>query len=260
VPDRLTRRSLFACAAVVLAAAGCTPANGANASPSPTTDPPPDGEPLASWALSGGFTMAGLIALRPPRLVVYGDGATIADAAYKSRIDADDLKRLVDQLVKDLRDPTPAKTGTGQTITDAPTTEMKAWDGRSMLSASAYGLDELRDEDIYDAALYDARDRMGDLYKKVISTAQPFLGARVRVVTEVVSAAPAPTDVTPWPAQVALPVGTTPVGRTDFDGQQARDAVRLLTRDLDQRGAWPTYKTASGQLVQASWRYLLPGE
>jgi hypothetical protein len=259
VPDRLTRRSLFVYAAVALAAAGCTPANGANPSSSPTPPvPPPDGAPLASWVLTGGFTMAGLLALRPPRLVVYSDGETIADAAYKSHLDDDDLKRLVDQLVKDLRDPAPAKTG--GTVADAPTTVMKAWDGHSMLSASAYGLDESRDEGIYDAQLYDARDRVGDLYKKVTATAQPFLGSRVRVVTEVAAAEISATDVKPWPAEVSVPVGTDPVRTADLDGQKARDAVRLLTRDLDQRGAWPAYRTAAGQLVQASWRYLLPSE
>jgi hypothetical protein len=243
----------------MLAAAGCTPASGASPAASPTADPPPGGAPVAFWSLSGGFTMAGLIALRPPRLVIYSDGETIVDAAYKSRLEPDDLKRLIDPLVKDLRDPAPAHSGTA--VADAPTTDLKVWDGTSMLSVSAYALDELRDEDIYDPAIYDARDRVGDLYKKVTSTAQPFLGSRVRVVTETLPVGTvATTEVHAWPAQVALPVGTDPVRKADLGGQQARDAVALLTRDLDQRGAWPTYRTTSGRLVQASWRYLLPSE
>jgi hypothetical protein len=263
----LSRRLVLAQAVAVLAAAAtgaCTPANGANPTDAPTQAPPPD-RPIASWALTGGFTMAGVRALRPPRLVIYSDGEAIADAAYRTRLDPDDLQSLLNRLASDLRAPSARPTTSiGPSIVDAPTTVLEAWDGQAIQTISAYGLDELRDEKVYGSAWYDARDRLGKVYTTVTATAQPYLGGKVRVVAEPVTAEAPGGTVTPWPAQVALPTVPDPSNhdlvREDLDGQAARDAVRLLTRDLDQRGAWPTYKTADGHLVQASWRYLLPTE
>jgi hypothetical protein len=263
----LSRCGLLAQAAVVLATVtivGCTPANGASPSAEPTQAPPAD-RPIAAWTLTGGFTMAGVQALRPPRLVVYSDGETIADAVYRDRLDSDQLKSLLDHLSADLRAPSASPTGSiGPSIVDAPTTVLSAWDGQAIRSISAYGLDELRDEKVYGQAWYDARDRLGQLYKTVTATAQPFLGAKVRLVTEPAPAEANGKTTAPWPAQVVLPSIPDPanreLSREDLEGQAARDAVRLLTRDLDQRGAWPTYRTADGRLVQASWRYLLPSE
>ena len=263
----LSRRALLAQAAVVLATVatvGCRPANGASPRADPTQAPPAD-RPIASWTLTGGFTMAGVQALRPPRLVVYSDGEVIADAAYRSRLDPDQLKSLLDHLSADLRAPSASPTvAIGPSIVDAPTTVLTAWDGQAIRSISAYGLDELRDEKVYGQAWYDARDRLGELYKTVTATAQPFLGTKVRVVTEPVPADANGKTAAPWPAQVVPPRTPDPsnreLAREDLEGQAARDAVRLLTRDLDQRGAWPTYRIADGRLVQASWRYLLPSE
>jgi hypothetical protein len=264
----LSRRTALAQAvAVVLVAAGaggCTPASGASPTQSPTQTPPPD-KPVVSWTVTGGFTIAGVAALRPPRLVVYSDGETIADAAYRTRLQPDDLQSLLDHLAADLRAPSASPTTSiGPSIVDAPTTVLSAWDGNAIRTISVYGLDELRDEKVYGSAWYDARDRLGQLYKTVTATAQPYLGVKVRVVTEPVAPGTKATSPLPWPAQVALPTAPEPsnheLTREDLEGQAARDAVRLLTRDLDQRGAWPTYKTADGQLVQASWRYLLPSE
>jgi hypothetical protein len=263
----LSRRSVLAQAVVVLAAAAtgaCTPASGANPTGAPTQAPPPD-RPIASWSLTGGFTMAGVRALRPPRLVIYSDGEAIADAAYRTRLDLDDLQSLLNRLANDLRAPSASPTtAIGPSIVDAPTTVLEAWDGQAIRTISAYGLDELRQEKVYGSAWYDARDRLGQVYKTVTVTAQPYLGAKVRVVAEPVMDATPGATVTPWPAQFPLPSVPDPANhdlvREDLDGQAARDAVRLLTRDLDQRGAWPTYRTADGHLVQASWRYLLPTE
>jgi hypothetical protein len=263
----LSRRAVLAQAVVVLAAAAtgaCSPANGADPAEPPTQAPPPD-RPIASWSLSGGFTMAGVRALRPPRLVIYSDGEAIADAAYRTRLDLDDLQSLLNHLASDLRAPSASPTTSiGPSIVDAPTTVLEAWDGQAVRTISAYGLDELREEKVYGSAWYDARDRLGQVYKTVTVTAQPYLGAKVRVVTEPVVAGAGGTTTAPWPAHVALPSTPDPsnpdLAREDLDGQAARDAVRLLTRDLDQRGAWPTYRTADGHLVQASWRYLLPTE
>jgi hypothetical protein len=148
-------------------------------------------------------------------------------------------------------------------VADAPTTVLRVWTGTTMLTASAEALDELRDGGGYPSALYDARDRLGTVYKTVTSTAQPFLADRVRVVTERAPAGATGAGALKWPAEVALPTGNDAapdVHKADLDGQAARDAVRLLKRDLDQRGAWPTYRTVDGKLVQASWRFLLPSE
>jgi hypothetical protein len=267
VDHRLSRRTLLLDAALVLAAAAtasCTPANGANPTPSATAAPP-DGAPVVSWTLTGGFTMAGVLALRPPRLVVYGDGETIADAAYRARLDDDELRTLVDHLVTALGSPDITKRrSAAPVIADAPTTVLKVWNGSTMLSVSAEGLDELRDTAGYPTALYDARDRLASVYKDVTVTAQPYLANRVRVVTEQAPADATGAGALQWPAEVTLPTQGDPtaadVHRADLDGQAARDAVRLLKRDLDQRGAWPTYRTVDGKLVQASWRYLLPDE
>jgi hypothetical protein len=225
------------------------------------TPAPPGGAPVASWLLTGGFTMPGMQALRPPRLVIYADGETIADAAYRSRIESSELSALLEHLVADLRSPDVGKRKSASpTIADTPTTVFKVWAGSSTLTVSADGLDEFREIGMYASSLYDIRDRLGTVYKDVVATAQPYLADRVRVVTELTTAG----NAAPWPQQLQVPKAADPasddVKRADLDGQAARDAVRLLTRDLDQRGAWPTYRTPDGQLVRASWRYLLPNE
>src|SRR5262249_53755444 len=103
----LSRRSVLAQAVAVVAAAAtgaCTPASGASPIDKPTQAPPSD-RPIASWTLTGGFTTAGVRALRPPRVVIYSDGEAIADAAYRTRLDLDDLQSLLNHLASDLRAP-----------------------------------------------------------------------------------------------------------------------------------------------------------
>jgi hypothetical protein len=229
---------------------GCSRPSQAHPSPSPSLGPP-DGAPVASWALTGGYTTPEKAALRPPRLVVYADGETVADAAYRSQLKPGELKTLVDHFVTTLRTPNIGRRkASSVSIVDAPTTQLEVWDGAKMLTVSVDGLDE--DRDAYASALNSLRDRLGTLYKTVTSTAQPYLAERVRVV----AATSAETTAKPWPTQVPVP----PTGGEDLDGQQARDAVNLLTRDLDQRGVWPTYQTTDGRKVSASWRYLLRHE
>jgi hypothetical protein len=205
--------------------------------------------------------MPGMLALRPARLVIYADGETIADAAYRSRLESSELSALLDHLVADMRSPDVGKRKSASpTIADTPTTVFKVWAGSSTLTVSADGLDEFREIGMYTSPLYDIRDRLGTVYKDVVATAQPYLADRVRVVTELATSGKS----APWPQQLQVPNESDPasddVKRADLDGQAARDAVRLLTRDLDQRGAWPTYRTPDGHLVRASWRYLLPNE
>ena len=259
---RLSRRRLLSAAAAVLTTAtvgGCDKANGAKPAPTPTSQPPPN-TPVASWALIGGFNRPGVLALRPARLVVFADGEAIADAVYRAQLDPDELKDLVDGLLAALTQPDVQKgRSDAPSVIDAATTRLEVWSGTAPVVVSAEALDELRDTDGYPRALYDARDRLAAVHKSVAETAQPYLADRVRVVAE-----PAGTDASEtrtWPVEVTLgPADDKSVQRADLTGEAARSAVRMLTRDLDQRGAWPAYRTGGGKLIQASWRYLLPNE
>jgi hypothetical protein len=270
VDHRLTRRGLLAglLAAATLSACDGTP--GVTPTPTASFDPPQDAA-LATWDLTGGLTTSGVAALRPPRLVVYGDGDVIADATYRSRLDPDQLRTLANGLADDLRagasqkKPTPTPT-----IVDAPVTKVSVWTATGPLSFTAEGLDELKPDRVYADVLYDARDRLAAVHKTVSATAQPYLATRVRVVaiTALVGQASpilgdpsASASVAPWPVGVLLPAPDAQgLRRTDLDGDAARSAVRMLTRDLDQRGAWPSYRLTDGTMVRASWRYLLPDE
>ncbi|MEU7874243.1 hypothetical protein [Dactylosporangium sp. NPDC049140] len=269
----LTRRGLLA---GLLAAATVTACDSApSASPAPTDSfNPPQDQPLATWELTGGLTAAGIAALRPPRLVVYGDGDAIADATYHSRLDRDQLRTLANGLADDLRASVSQKKPTPTpTIADAPVTKVSVWTPTGPLAFTAEGLDELKPDHVYPAVLYNARDRLATVHRTVSATAQPYLATRVRVVAvpalegqagtgSPIVPDPSPTaTANPWPTGITLPSPDSEgLRRTDLDGDAARAAVRMLTRDLDQRGAWPSYRMTDGTVVRASWRYLLPTE
>ena len=261
---RLSRRGLFAGAAASALATvlgGCDSTPGVTATtPGPSIRPPDDNTPVALWELSGGFADAAALALRAPRLVIFGDGEAIADAAYRARLDADQLESLATSLTNDLRGPdAQKKPSVTPTIADVPITKVSVWSPAGTLSFSAEGLDELRADHRYADALYDARDRLATVHKSVSAKAQPYLAARVRVVA--MPAEDGPADPAPWPTDVKLPTADAGgIRKADLDGDAARGAVRALTRDLDQRGAWPAYRTTDGILVRASWRYLLSYE
>ncbi|GAA4247735.1 hypothetical protein GCM10022255_024780 [Dactylosporangium darangshiense] len=275
VDHRLTRRGLLAGVLAAAALAACDDVPGVTPTPEPSFDPPGDA-PLATWELTGGFTAAGIAALRPPRLVVYGDGDAIADAAYRSRLDPDQLRALASGLAEDLRSNATQKKPTATpTIVDAPVTKVTVWSASGTLTFTAEGLDELKPDHVYADVLYDARDRLAAVHKAVSATAQPYLAARVRVVAApaqdgtggsvglgTISADPsASASVSAWPPDITLPSPDSEgLRRADLEGDAARAAVRMLTRDLDQRGAWPAYRMGDGTIVRASWRYLLPNE
>jgi hypothetical protein len=246
--------------AVGLTATGCEAAQ-SSAEPSVTPSAPPGGAPIATWSISGGYADAGLSALRPPKLVMYAGGEVIADAAYRISLDTATLTELLGKLIADLKaPPTGRPSGSVAQMADVPTTALKVWNGTTFIEMTAVGLDEHRDDNTYPDSVYDARDRLGALHRKVAATAQPYLADRVRVVAS--DARPDAVDVRPWPDGMAIPTVTGPDNTrlVDLDGEAAREAVRLLTRDLDQRGAWPTYRTIDGRELRASWRYLLPDE
>ncbi|MEV4514170.1 hypothetical protein AB0K00_35075 [Dactylosporangium sp. NPDC049525] len=259
---RLTRRGLFlGSAAALLASAlgGCDGTPLAAPTDAPTMRPP-DGTPLAVWELTGGLVGTAMLALRAPRLVVFGDGDAIADAAYRSRLDPDQLQSLSAGLLADLRSSDAQKQRTAASpIADAPVTKVTVWSPTGVLAFTAEGLDELKSEHVYADVLYDARDRLAAVHKTVSATAQPYLADRVRLVAMPVDGEPA--TVNPWPQDVTLPAPDRGgLRKADLSGDAARAVVRTLTRDLDQRGAWPAYKTTGGDVVRASWRYLLPNE
>lgn len=268
---RLNRRGVLAGILATATLSACGRARAFTPAPTPSLYPP-DNVPLAVWELTGGPADAGIAALRPPRLVVYGDGDAIADATYRSRLDPDQLQSLVGGLTADFASNDAQKRPTvAPSIADAPVTKVSLWSPAGAVSFTVEGLDELRPDHLYADVLYDARDRLAAVHKSVSATAQPYLATRVRVVAvpalDGVAGPPVAGDpgaspaVTAWPAGVKLP---PPDGaglrRADLDGDAARGAVRLLTRDLDQRGAWPAYRMADGTVVRASWRYLLPNE
>ena len=259
---RLSRRGLFVgSAAALLASAlgGCDGTPLATPTDAPTMRPP-DGTPLAVWELTGGLVGTAMLALRPPRLVVFGDGDAIADAAYRSRLDTDELQSLSSGLLGDLRSSDAQKQRSATpSITGAPVTKVSTWSPAGVLTFTAEGLDELKTEHVYPDVFYDARDRLATVHKAVSATAQPYLADRVRLVAMPVDGEPATVDA--WPVDVALPAPDAgALRKADLSGDAARAVVRTLTRDLDQRGAWPAYKATTGDVVRASWRYLLPNE
>ncbi|MEV8512900.1 hypothetical protein [Dactylosporangium sp. NPDC051484] len=275
VDVRLTRRGLLVGILTTATLSACESAPGVTPTPTPSFDLPGDA-PVAAWELTGGLSAAGIAALRPPRLVVYGDGDAIADAAYRSRLDPGQLRALAVALADDLRSTGAQKKPTIiPTIADAPVTKVSVWSPSGTLTFAAEGLDELKADRLYADVLYAARDRLAAVHKTVSATAQPYLATRVRVVAvpgldgtagstgiDPVTADPsASASTTAWPADVLLPAPDREgLRKADLDGDTARAAVRMLTRDLDQRGAWPVYRMPDGTVVRASWRYLLPHE
>lgn len=259
---RLSRRGLFVGSAAALLAsalAGCdgTPLTAPTDAPTPR---PPDGTPLAVWELSGATAGTAMLALRAPRLVVFGDGDAIADAAYRSRLDPDELQSLATGLQSDLRSSDAQKQRTAASpAVGAPVTKVTTWSPSGVLTFTAEGLDELKTAHVYADAFYDARDRLAAVHKTVSATSQPYLADRVRLVVMPVDGDPA--TVNAWPSDVTLPAPDAGgLRKADLSGDAARAVVRTLTRDLDQRGAWPAYQTTTGETVRASWRYLLPNE
>ena len=236
----MRRRILMLGLATVMAIAGCSNAGGTTGNPTSNTAIPAGTAPVVSWSLSGGDLAAGQLALRPPRLVVYATGEVIADAAYRSDLPNADIASLIARLSEDLRGSDATKRRDGVLAApNAPTTVLSVRSNRDTISASAAGLDELRQKDGYPATLYDARDRIEAIHERVVSSGQPYTADRILLVTETdLVDAPAPE---PWPSSITLPVREGPgnVRIENLDGQYARDTVRLMARDLDLNGAWP---------------------
>mgnify|MGYP003493067417 FL=1 len=214
-----------------------------------------------AWSLTGGYLSAGRLALRPPRLAIYADGSVIADATYRSDLTSATIADLITQLQTDLHgtDVTWRSDEIAQVV-DAPVTVLTIRSTQGSQVTSAAAVDELRAKNGYPAELYDALDRLLGIHQRVVTAGQPYTSTRVRLVTEPGSTAPTPPQ--PWPSTLAMPQrqGMGGARLDDLDDQRAREAVRTVTRDVELNGAWTGYRTPSGEIVRASWRYLLPDE
>jgi hypothetical protein len=213
---------------------------------------------VAGLELIGGFLPPGLIALRPPQLVVYRDGVAIADAAYWITLNPQDLSTLIARLLADLQDPAVSRAKRADTVADAPTTALLVRAGTGTKAVSVYALDEVREHNVYPAVLYDARDRLATIHDRAVNGGTVYRAERIRLVTRPGDMS-APTQ--PWPAGIPIPDrATDAVATFELSGTVAVAATRQLRQDPQQGGDWPSYRTADGGILQAAWRYLIPGE
>lgn len=215
----------------------------------------PARHPVAEWLRVGGLVAPGLIAVRPPMLVVYADGQVIADAAHELRLPSAEVKALVQALEHDLAgQPATASPQQGSPrIYDVPTTVLGVDSGGGMREVHVPYFEHGTAR--YDAALVTARDRLARLADRVAAQGRNYSTDRVRVSIEQVTA-PA-TSAKPLPEGVPLPPETQAhSGSKDYKGNKAHTIVRLIPRD----GSWHVYRTSTGKHLALSWRYLLPHE
>jgi hypothetical protein len=215
--------------------------------------------PALLWEEEGGFVPAGYLAVRPPKLAVYGDGLVVADAARHVRLRPGRVDDLVDVAVDVLSNRANGVKRPGTpVVADVPTTRFTARRFRTW-SIAAEALEVLREHRAYPRPLYDLLDRCTALRDQALRAGRPFAPAAVRLVVVRVAQPPA-TPVQPWPDGVPLLVpGPNAVSReVDLYGRAARAAVRAIPR----RDAWTftTFRTRDGRFVAAAWRHLLPHE
>ncbi|TMR95755.1 hypothetical protein [Nonomuraea basaltis] len=228
------------------------------ASGAPATVSPEGDRPVAVWRLEGGFLQPGLLAIRPPRVVVYGEGQAIVDAARTLRLSQAELSDLVSALARDLSgQPATATPRPGTPVVmDAPTTVLGVRAaGGEMREVRIPALDESGDG--YAGPLLNARARLDRLAQRAATEGQDYSSERVRLVAEETQGGKARA----WPEGVPEPPGTgAPVHTRDLSGNAASAAARLIPYDAGQQGDWPVYRAPSGVSLAVSWRYLLPDE
>ncbi|GIJ73598.1 hypothetical protein [Virgisporangium ochraceum] len=255
----MDRRGFLTAAAVV---AGGVALSGEAAAAAPrdeaATTPRRRG-PALLWEEEGGFVPAGYLALRPPKLAVYGDGLAVADAARSVRLRQGRLDDLLDFAVDVLSNRANGVKRPGTpVVADVPTTKFTARRFRTW-SIAAEALEVLREHRAYPRPLYDLLDRCTGLRDQALRSGRPFAPDAVRLVVVRVAQPPA-TPVRPWPERVPLLVpGPNMVSRTtDLYGRAARAAAR----DIPHRDAWSftTFRTRDARFVAAGWRRLLPHE
>ncbi|WP_146103578.1 hypothetical protein [Nonomuraea solani] len=211
--------------------------------------------PVTQWSHVGGLMAPGLVAVRPPLLVLYADGLAIADTTHELRLPPAEVEALVKALDRDLTgQPATATPKPGsRRVLDAPITILGVDSGTGMREVYVPHLENTPDS--YAPALIDARDRLSRLADRVTGTGRKYTTDRVRLYAEHLTTAQA--EVKPWPQGVPLPPETQPrSGRKNYKGNKARTIARLIPRD----GRWNIYRTSSGELIALAWHYLLPHE
>lgn len=213
---------------------------------------------VAWWGEEGGFVLPSVNVLRPPRVVLYGDGLVIVDARRQVNIGAAEASEAVAAMEKSLAGQPPTaepKEGAPQ-VADVPTTVF------GVLGKDAKPV-EVRVEaleqvaEFYPKQITDAKDLMNGLATRATEKGADYVSDRVRVVAE--SAASAEGKPSAWPAGVPEPSGEVdPVWQTDLKGAAAEAIVKAVPDGQEYGRA--LFRTGSGALFTLSWRYLLPDE
>jgi hypothetical protein len=226
-----------------------------------TVSGPTAQRPVAELSLEGGFLRPGLVALRPPRLAVYGDGTAITDAEHQVRLTLSEVNGLVAALSRDLAGQPPTaspRPGTPE-VMDAPTVVFSVSNGGRTQTVKAPAMEALQSGQAYAPALQDAYDRLVRLADRARKQGTPYTSARIRLVAE---RGASDGRVRQWPRGVPVPDSGRPSGAAakDLSGMTAQQVIRVVPRDESQRGAWAVFRSPAGAPLSMSWRFLLPGE
>ncbi len=215
-------------------------------------------KPVALWGAEGGFVTATMNALRPPRLVLYGDGLVIADASKQMKLTDAEAGEVVARMEEYLtgQPPTAEPKPGAPSVTDVPDTVLgvRGKDGK-MLEVRVPALEQLAD--FYPKQLVDAKKLMEGLATRAAAEGADYVATRVRVVAE--GAESAEGKPAPWPEGVPEPSGVVdPVWQKDVEGA----AVSAITKAVpaEQKYGRSLFATSSGTTFVLSWRYLLPDE
>ncbi|WP_433498990.1 hypothetical protein ACQP1K_01090 [Sphaerimonospora sp. CA-214678] len=215
-------------------------------------------KPAALWGAEGGFVTATTNALRPPKVVLYGDGLVIVDASRRMTLTDDEADEVVALMEKYLsgQPPTVEPKPGAPLVTDVPDTVLavRGKDGK-MLEVRVPALEQLAD--FYPKQLVDAEKLMDGLGARAAAEGTDYAAARVRVVAEGVASAEGRPS--PWPEGVPEPSGVVdPVWQKDVEGAAAKAIIKAVP--AGQEHDRPLFRTGSGTVFVLSWRYLLPHE
>ncbi|MEU8175631.1 hypothetical protein AB0C14_22370 [Microbispora hainanensis] len=215
-------------------------------------------QPVAVLRAEGGFVTATMNVLRPPRVVLYGDGLVIVDASKQMTLTDAETGEVVARLEKDLtgQPPTATPKPGAPSVTDLPDTVLgvRGKDGK-MSEVRVPALQQLAD--FYPKELLDAKKVMEDLATRAAEEGAGYVATRVRVVAE--GADSAEGKPSPWPEGVPEPSGTIdPVWQQDVEGAAASAIAKAVP--AGQEYGRSLFTTGSGQTFVLSWRYLLPHE
>ncbi len=213
---------------------------------------------VASWGEEGGFVPPTVNVLRPPKVVVYGDGLVVVDASRQLKLSDAEVGETVEALGKSLngQPPTAEPRPGAPTVTDVPTTVfgVRGQDAKVM-EVRVPALEQVAD--FYPKQLSDAKDLMNGLATRAAKEGTDYVATRVRLVAE--GAASAEGKPESWPAGVPEPSGQVdPVWRQDLEGAAATALAKAVPAGQEYGRA--LFKTSSGGLFVLSWRYLLPDE